>query len=731
MFNKAKVIGSSVPTDENRLYRFKKNIYIEDTKDVLASIFADSRYKLYINGKYICEGPCIGTNNYYDTVDISSYLVKGENVIEVCVLYLGLNIGASCINRKSRVALKMELQQGETILATDESWDCTIDLSYDFYLSQGIHPNGFLNEKYEKQKLIWEKAVALPVIKGTDIWGVLPSYEICERPIKMYVPSLPKNMLISKTNISADNIVKKGETKYVVFELDKHGVGYPEFEFCGNAELKIIYAESYAHYDEDCNWYIKKIRDDKSGDIIGACDELKISENKFVFRPFLTKAFRYIKIEIKALTDFEIKKSVFLEYRYPLEIKNNFNCSDDVYNKIFEVSVNTLQNCTFDTYVDCPYYEMQQYIEDAYLEMMYTFMLTDDYSMPKKLITDLWQSQNYEGMLLASAPMFQKQITPTFCFFWIMMIEKYILYTGDLITVKPMLGSIYSIISWFANYVDEDGVIGVYNYGKFVDWVSGWKNGFSIDDANKKSTSIASLMYLYALKVSADIFKKFNKNGIANDFIEEYEKLKKAVNKVYYDEGENLYKDTKDGGFSEHSQIWAVLSNAINGDDAKNVLTACTNNVKVNKCSFSYRFFKNRAYDICGLKVNMDDSLEDWKTMLSQNATTWFENPGDTRSDCHAWSSVPIYEFSTKILGLEPIDIGFKKVKISPQFGNLDYASGTIPTKYGDISVSWIKKGKKYEVTVKSSKDIEKHLVCNGDVVKKTNESMLVYVYDS
>lgn len=142
---------------------------------------------------------------------------------------------------------------------------------------------------------------------------------------------------------------KKGEIKYVVFELDKHSVGYPEFEFCGNAELKITYAESYVHYDEDSNRYIKKIRDDKSGDIIGAYDELKIFEDEFVYRPFLTKAFRYIKVEVKALTDFQIKKSVFLEYRYPLEIKNNFKCSNEIYNKIFGVSINTLQNCTFDT----------------------------------------------------------------------------------------------------------------------------------------------------------------------------------------------------------------------------------------------------------------------------------------------------------------------------------------------------------------------------------------------
>lgn len=726
MFKYAKWISSSVPTNENTLYRFKKTVNINNTQNVIADIFADSRYKLYINGTYICEGPCIGTESYYDSIVIDDYLTDGENVIEACVLYLGSGVGASCIKRKNRVAFAFEIyQNGETLEITDDTWESAIDKSYTFYLDK-IHPNGFLNERYDKKELEWQKAEILPYGYGDELWGVLPYFDLKERPIKMYTPFNCDSMTISKTNIGIN--LKKGETGYIDYEIGRHKVGYPEFEFSGSADIRITYAESYA-FAEDDGRYTKNVRSDKSGDIFGASDELAIRENNFVFRPFFIKTARYIRIEVNALSDFSINRAEFMEYRYPLEIKNNFVCSDELYNRIFEVSVNTLENCTFDTYVDCPYYEMQQYSEDAYLEMMYTFMLTDDYSMAKKLICDLWQSVNYEGMQLAAAPMEYRQITPTFCFFWIMMIEKYILYTGDNKTIKPMLSGIYSILFWFANFIDEDGVVGVYKYGKFIDWVETWKNTFTIDDADTRPTSIASFMYMYSLKAGAKVFKGFGKDGIADDLMKEYESLKNSVNKTFYDEKEKLYRDTKSGGFSEHSQIWAVLSEAVVGKDAENLLIISRENENVHRCSYSYQFFKNRAHDVCGIHLDMDKFLSDWKEMLLLDATTWFESPGNARSDCHAWSSVPIYEFTTKILGVEPIEDGFTKVRINPQFENLESARGKVPTPYGEIFVSWIKENDKIKLEVKSPTEIEKNIISEGKAVKISNESEIVIHY--
>lgn len=52
-------------------------------------ISANCRYKLYINGRFVQEGPQKGSNEsaYKDPADIGAYLKEGENVIAAEVLY--------------------------------------------------------------------------------------------------------------------------------------------------------------------------------------------------------------------------------------------------------------------------------------------------------------------------------------------------------------------------------------------------------------------------------------------------------------------------------------------------------------------------------------------------------------------------------------------------------------------------------------------------------------------
>ena len=89
-----------------------KNNIINSAKNsnpILAYISADTKYWLWINGEMVVfEGSYTGgpspvkagprfdnvpvaTNRYYDTVDISNYLKKGENTIAALVWYYGDN----------------------------------------------------------------------------------------------------------------------------------------------------------------------------------------------------------------------------------------------------------------------------------------------------------------------------------------------------------------------------------------------------------------------------------------------------------------------------------------------------------------------------------------------------------------------------------------------------------------------------------------------------------------
>jgi hypothetical protein len=88
--------------------------------------------------------------------------------------------------------------------------------------------------------------------------------------------------------------------------------------------------------------------------------------------------------------------------------------------------------------------------------------------------------------------------------------------------------------------------------------------------------------------------------------------------------------------------------------------------------------------------------------MLDLHCTTWCENPDSPRSECHAWSSAPAYEFSAMVLGVYPTADGYKTVRIRPDFQThaLTWAKGSVPTPQGNILVEWKKSDGEIELSV-------------------------------
>ncbi len=60
---------------------------------------------------------------------------------------------------------------------------------------------------------------------------------------------------------------------------------------------------------------------------------------------------------------------------------------------------------------------------------------------------------------------------------------------------------------------------------------------------------------------------------------------------------------------------------------------------------------------------------------------------GFRHSFCHGWASGPTAWLSQNVLGVKPLEPGFKRVRITPQLGNLKWAEGTYPTPLGPIKV--------------------------------------------
>jgi hypothetical protein len=78
--------------------------------------------------------------------------------------------------------------------------------------------------------------------------------------------------------------------------------------------------------------------------------------------------------------------------------------------------------------------------------------------------------------------------------------------------------------------------------------------------------------------------------------------------------------------------------------------------------------------------------------------STWWENMaqdgtpglGSFTSLAHGWGSGPTVALTTDVLGVAPDSAGFQTYDVTPHVGDLQWAQGQVPTKYGGIAADWL-----------------------------------------
>jgi hypothetical protein len=188
---------------------------------------------------------------------------------------------------------------------------------------------------------------------------------------------------------------------------------------------------------------------------------------------------------------------------------------------------------------------------------------------------------------------------------------------------------------------------------------------------------------------AADLFNAFGKKAIADHYRELARNLKAATLRSCWDESRQLLADTPArNAFSQHANVLAVLSGCVEGEDARALVARLNTEPGLIQCTQYFRFYLLRAMKSVGLGDQYVSMLQPWHEMLARGLTTFAERPDPTRSDCHAWSASPLYEFLATVCGVEPGSPGFKTVRIEPHLGYLTHVQGAVPHPAGEIKVA-------------------------------------------
>ncbi len=683
MSNPCVITSPQMKFNENKLYIFSKEYTFHKPCRASVRVSAEARYKLWINDELAAFGPYKGTANekYYDMVDILPFLRDGKNQIRAEVLQLAHPDDFSqhkfmtSVFRNGNMGFALwgeaEDENGVTKLYTDTSWDCCARNDIHFLVPEYAYYGGIGEKKRSAEAPHWEKAKYCCDIQDLEQFGLFYGET---RGWCFQKNNMPKQRY--------ERAVSLGTNAWGHFDAGKLVTGFVRIRARGQGILRLTYAESYVFLENGAEK--KRNRADGAGEIRGDYDILEV-DGALSYETFWFRTFRFVQVETQG--DIQLESLAYAETGYPLEIPDGYDFGSELDNQLWNISCNTLKNCMHETYEDCPYYEQLQYAMDTYLQIVFQLQLSGDCRMAKRAIHLFSQSCYPGGICHSRYPSVTRQYITGFSLFFIWMLDVLERKCGEHDFIKKYLGTVDTMIQCFEDFKNEDGLIGLNHYWNFMDWTAAWTetHGVPFCDIGEALT-VYNMMYSDALNTAARLNRLFGRVSTAHEYEANAACLQKKIRQRCFDEDAKLYCDTnKRCNFSQHSQVWAVLSGMAAGEEAADLLHRAEN-LEV-KAGAAYAWFVMRAFEKAGVYELSEAMMDRYYRLLKQECTTIPETFEDPRSECHAWGAVALYEFTAMVLGVHETGEGI--LEIRPYTRGRERAKGTVHTKYGAVSVSW------------------------------------------
>jgi hypothetical protein len=166
------------------------------------------------------------------------------------------------------------------------------------------------------------------------------------------------------------------------------------------------------------------------------------------------------------------------------------------------------------------------------------------------------------------------------------------------------------------------------------------------------------------------------------------ERTAAAVRAKFWDESRGLMADNlAHTEFSEHGQCLALLTDTLTGDQAQRCFAQLLAAPDLKRTTIYFSFYLMETWQKFGRGDLILKRLDFWKDLVKQGLKTPVEEPGNTRSDCHAWGSHPLFHLHASIAGIRPASPGFRTVRIAPEPGSLPKIVSRTPHPDGFITL--------------------------------------------
>jgi hypothetical protein len=523
--------------------------------------------------------------------------------------------------------------------------------------------------------------------------------------------------------------VKPGTHLHILYDRKSLTTAYPQLTVSGGkgAKIRLTYSEAlfddkFHKADRDALDYTDPQGKKHDRKAAGLNDVLLPDGGQHrSFEPLWWRTWRYLDLDITTADEPLTLDSLTAQFTaYPFEERAKLTSGQADLDKIWEISWRTARLDAHETYMDTPYYEQLQYVGDTRIQALISYTVGGDDRLGRQALEAFNASRIPEGITRSRYPSSLPQNIPTFSLLWIGMLHDWWMYRPDPTPVKESLQGTRSVLNWFARYEQPNGLLKKVPWWSFIDWVN---KGEIPTYSESGESCVTTLEYLGALKDAADLEQAFGDPHIATQHRERAEHVRSGLYTNCWNSQQGMVADNPDHkNFSQQANILAVLYDVVPQVEQRELLHRMltiqpgTTPDGVLSASHYFRFYLARALDHAGMGDEYLKSLDAWRSLLPLHFSTWPEQPGDTRSDSHAWTAHPIYDLLTLVAGIEPAAPGFAKVRIAPHLGDLPSLSASFPHPQGMIEVKCERHGAGLAGTITLPGNLTGEFVFNGKI---------------
>lgn len=687
-------------TKKNCWMSFYKTVSLEKKpEELIAHISADSKYWLYINGKNIVfdgnvkRGPdenCC----YYDSVDIAPYLKEGENAICALVWFWGDEKNYS-YNSSGQGGFLFEAENEDISIISDSSWKLKKNEAYlDSILYQ---PNYRLAEHsiyYDARK---DSGNWFSAAYDASSWENATEYAVGGEGA--YGKLFPRGIPLLKDYGLKDYENSNDYTNYTVKNI-----------FGKKITVDVPYNAQLTPYLKVIAPAGKKIRITTENTPIGAVSTTYITkdgEQEFESLGWVNG--EHITYYIPhGVTIVSLK---YRETGYDSSFCGDFRCDDEFLNSLWQKSLRTLYVTMRDNYMDCPDRERAQWWGDVTSEMIMTMysMDSNSYLLYQKGVEAMLSHVDDSKVLQTVVPINGDYFElPVQQLAGIVGFVTYYEYTSD----KDFIAKVYDASLDYLKLweIGENNLV-VHREGSW-DWAD-WGN-------NADMTAIENAWVYYALSATEEMATILGKDEDISFITQTKNTIAKGYRALWTEDG---FRSDDVKKPDDRANALAVLSGLAENEQyatIKNVLATTQNSSPYMEYYVLEALCKMGEYQLA------QDRIKDrYDGMVNADYSTLWEFWDAWRgTKNHAWSGGPLVIMSKYFAGIAPIEAGYEKVKIDPQYTLSDSMNCTVPSVKGLIRLDYEKLSDNYIINLTLPPEINAVLYVPKNSVVNINSEL-------